>query len=100
MGRIVINHTHEDIHFAICDRIHPTTAFVLRVMGGWATACLWTESALDFKRRDFINHWTECHGNVDAMALGAVGLLPAIEARNHALHVGTGISGLLEGATK
>ena len=60
------------------EHMHATTAYVLRIMGGWQAACSWPENALEFKRRDFLGHWTECHGNVDAMALGAAGLLSAI----------------------
>lgn len=51
--------------------MHPTTAYVLRVMGGWEAACDWETRSLDFKRRDFLECWKQAHGKTDAMALGA-----------------------------
>lgn len=58
--------------------MHPTTAYVLKLMGGWKTACSWAENGMEFKRRDFITHWTDCHGNVKAMDSGADGVLVAL----------------------
>lgn len=63
------------------ERLHPTTLHVLRLMGGWHAACAWTEDSLDFKRRAFIAHWTECHGKVQAMEPGSAGLRPVIGTR-------------------
>lgn len=86
--------------------LHPTTAFVLRLMGGWQAVCRWTEDGLDFKRRDFTRLWLDSHGNVDAMALGAAGLCQAIggriegrmEGRNRAaLPAKAAVTALLEG---
>lgn len=53
--------------------LHPTTAFVVRAMGGWGQVCAWEMSALDFKRRDFLQRWKDAHGKTDLMALGADG---------------------------
>ncbi len=79
------------------ESLHPTTVFVLKVMGGWRAACSWTEESLEFRRRDFISQWTECHGNVDAMSLGAAGMRPALAARREkASPVAGGIRALLE----
>lgn len=51
--------------------LHPTTAYVVRTMGGWHTVCSWEMSGLDFKRRDFIRFWIDSHGRVNIMQLGA-----------------------------
>ena len=53
------------------DDLHPTTAYVLRSLGGWDSACLWTGKNLDFKRRDFIETWQNVHGNETLMLSGA-----------------------------
>lgn len=62
--------------------LHPTTEYVVRLLGGWQTVCLWTQAELSFKRRDFINFWIESHGRVDSMeqgaALAAANLRPAL----------------------
>jgi hypothetical protein len=50
---------------------HPTTEFVMMLMGGWETACDWRMSDLDFKRKDFIKLWMDSHGRVEYMRLGA-----------------------------
>lgn len=51
--------------------LHPTTEYVVRLLGGWQTVCLWTQSELSFKRRDFVNFWVESHGRVERMEQGA-----------------------------
>ena len=66
------------------ETLHPTTAYVLRLMGGWQAACQWPENTLDFKRRDFTALWADSHGNVDALATGALGLLAAKAAAHRA----------------
>jgi len=51
--------------------MHPTTAHVLRAMGGWASACKWETRNLDFKHRDFCEFWKQAHGKTEFLALGA-----------------------------
>ena len=51
--------------------LHPTTEYVVRLLGGWQTVCLWTQSELSFKRRDFVDFWIESHGRVEWMEQGA-----------------------------
>jgi hypothetical protein len=55
-------------------RLHPTTDYVLRLLGGWQAACMWLETELAFKRRDFVAFWTDAHGRVDLMNEGAAAL--------------------------
>lgn len=38
-------------------RLHPVTARVVKLMGGWPTVCRWGLHDLDFKRRDFCLLW-------------------------------------------
>lgn len=51
--------------------LHPTTAFVVRQLGGWAVICAWREADLSWKHKDFITAWQAAFGREDAMALGA-----------------------------
>lgn len=53
---------------------HPTTAYVLRGMGGWDAACTWPADKLDWRHKSFIDAWKLAHGNTEVMALGAKGL--------------------------
>lgn len=50
---------------------HPTTAHVLRIMGGWQAACCWETRYLDFKRKEFVELWVQSHGKAEVLALGA-----------------------------
>lgn len=52
-------------------QLHPTTAYVVRQMGGWATVCRWKEEELQWKHKDFVNRWQQCHGREEVMRLGA-----------------------------
>ena len=75
------------------DNLHPTTAHVLRVMGGWAAVCQWETRHLDFKRRDFCELWAQADGKADVLAMGA-------EATRAAITQGTGpvrVAAALEG---
>lgn len=75
------------------DNLHPTTAHVLRVMGGWAAACQWETRYLDFKRRDFCELWAQVDGKTDVLDMGA-------EATRAAITQGTGpvrVAAALEG---
>lgn len=56
------------------DDLHPTTAQVLRSMGGWDNACQWEEAKLEWRRKEFIEAWQLAHGHVDLMALGAAAI--------------------------
>jgi hypothetical protein len=60
--------------------LHPTTDYVLHCLGGWETACQWTYRELDFKRRDFLRYWTEAHGRLDILALGADAVCASVAA--------------------
>ncbi len=50
------------------ERVHPTTAQVVRLMGGFAQVALWPEASLDFKRRDFLALWKESHARPETAA--------------------------------
>lgn len=70
-----------------------TTEYVLRTMGGWRTACGWTEADLTWRHRDFIDLWTSSHGKTEVMRRGAKAVaqyrtdaaLPPAERPHHAL---------------
>lgn len=51
--------------------IHPTTAYVLRSMGGWDAACRWEIAKLEWRHREFKEAWKLAHDSVGVMALGA-----------------------------
>ena len=52
-------------------QLHPTTAFVVRQMGGWIPACRWKEEELGWKKREFCAAWRECCGREEVLARGA-----------------------------
>ena len=54
--------------------LHPTTAFVVRQLGGWSNVCRWKEEELGWKRREFTAAWREASGREDVLALGARGV--------------------------
>lgn len=54
------------------------TSHVLRLMGGWESACLWEMRYLELKRKDFIELWIESHGKADVLALGATAVRGAL----------------------
>lgn len=77
-------------------RLHPTTAYVVELLGGWFAACMWERAELDFRRRDFLAIWPTAHGKVGAMRAGAAaldalagGTAMAVDATT-ALDAGTG----------
>ncbi len=79
------------------ENLHPTTAHVLSVMGGWQAACAWETRSLDFKRRDFIDLWTQADGKADVLALGAAGVQRAIaQTRGVFVRVGMALPGGLK----
>lgn len=59
-------------------QLHPTTAYVVRLMGGWQAVCEWETKYIDVKHKDFIAHWAAAHGRVDKMMLGAAGAAKAL----------------------
>lgn len=63
--------------------LHPVTAQVVRMMGGWQCACGWSESELHFRHKDFVELWQQVQGKEEYLALGAAGIatlaLPAPE---------------------
>lgn len=79
------------------DNLHPTTAHVLSVMGGWTAACQWETRSLDFKRKDFVDLWTQANGKVEVLALGAAGVQRAIaQTRGGLVRAGMALSGGLK----
>lgn len=62
--------------------MHPTTAHVLHVMGGWQAACCWETRHLDFKRKEFVELWIQSHGKAQVLALGANAVRLSLE-RSH-----------------
>lgn len=78
----VLNEQMNKIGYYGTPDLHTTTAYVLRMLGGWDVACQWTMRELDFKRRDFIKLWVDSHGRVDVMQLGA-GAVQAALAQGH-----------------
>lgn len=59
----------------------PTTARVIRAMGGWPAVCLWETASMAFKRKDFIRLWLNYAEAGDAVELGAEGVKVAVEGR-------------------
>lgn len=51
--------------------LHPTTAAVVRLMGGWAAVCAWESRYVDLRRKDFVQLWKEAHGREEALGLGS-----------------------------
>ena len=52
-------------------KLHPTTEYVLRLLGGWQVACMWNSSELEFRRKEFVRLWMDSHGQLKVMELGA-----------------------------
>ena len=52
-------------------KLHPTTEFVVRQLGGWERVCRWKEEELSWKRREFLSAWREAAGREDVLSLGA-----------------------------
>ena len=59
----------------------PTTARVIRAMGGWPAVCMWETASMAFKRKDFIRLWLSYCEAGDAVELGAEGVKVAVEGR-------------------
>lgn len=53
----------------------PATAFVLRSMGGWETACLWSASNLEWRRKEFIAAWKQAYGKEELLELGGAAVM-------------------------
>lgn len=79
-------------------RLHPTTDYVVRLMGGWESVCCWPEKGMEFRRKEFIELWAHSHGRADKMALGAGAVAHALgeERKPAALLAGSAIGGALQ----
>lgn len=76
--------------YAPPDDMHPTTAHVVGVMGGWRAVCSWEMRYLDLKRREFCELWVQADGKTDMLALGAAGVQRAIaQTRGGFVRVGS-----------
>lgn len=80
--------------YAPPDDMHPTTAHVVGMMGGWRAVCMWETRYLDIKRREFVDLWTQADGKADVLALGAAGVQRAIaQTRGGFVRVGVALPG-------
>lgn len=78
--------------YAPPEHMHPTTAHVVSVMGGWQTVCAWETRYLDLKRREFVDLWTQADGKADVLALGAAEVQKAIaQTRGGFVRVGAAL---------
>lgn len=53
----------------------PTTAFVLRSMGGWEAACSWSSQKMEWRHKEFLELWKQAHGKEEIMELGGNAVL-------------------------
>lgn len=51
------------------------TEHAIRVMGGWDAVCNWETDKLEWKRKEFLEHWTQYAEHHDTMALPAEDIL-------------------------
>lgn len=80
--------------YAPPEDMHPTTAHVVGVMGGWRAVCGWETRYLDLKRREFVGLWTQADGKSDVLAMGAAGVQRAIaQTRGGFVRVGLALPG-------
>ena len=79
--------------------LHPTTAFVVRQMGGWTRVCRWKEEELGWKHRAFLGFWCDSSGREEVLLQGAQAVARLEEGPQSAAAV-LGRSGVLlpEGA--
>ena len=78
----------------------PTTEYVLRLLGGWAAVCQWSYKDMDFRRKEFLDLWTEAHEHTTELALGAGGVKQALAAAQPArqpIPVGTLLADFMNG---
>lgn len=68
--------------------LHPTTSYVLRLLGGWSVACQWNLREIDFRRKEFIRMWINSHDKIELMQLGAEGYQHAVKTRNNNRPIG------------
>lgn len=59
----------------------PTTARVIRAMGGWPAVCMWETASMSFKQKDFMRMWLNYAEAGDAIEQGAEGVKVAVEGR-------------------
>ena len=74
--------------------MHPTTAHVVRVMGGWEAVCHWETRSLDFKHKDFCEFWKQAHGKTKFLAMGAGATRAAIARETRPVRVGATLEGM------
>ncbi len=55
--------------------LHPTTAHVLNMFGGWSAVCNWYSDEMQWRKKEFVERWILAHGHEDLMALGAEAVL-------------------------
>lgn len=53
------------------DDLHPVTARVVRMMGGWRVACAWLEKDLNWRHKEFTELWEQVQGKEEFVAIGA-----------------------------
>lgn len=51
-------------------KMHKTTAYCVRSMGGWAQVCRWKTDDYVWRERDFLTLWVQSHDKTDAMEHG------------------------------
>lgn len=82
--------------YAEPDAMHPTTAHVVRIMGGWKTLCGWETRYLDLKRKEFMTLWVQADGKAEVLCRGAAGVQRAItQTRGGFVRVGAMLPGEL-----
>lgn len=91
----ILDKAIEDVGYYGAPKFHPTTAHVVRLMGGWGAVCNWFTKDLDFKRRDFIDLWINSHGRVEYMELGAGAVQDALQSGCDARHIGTALQSVV-----
>lgn len=64
--------------YTVPANLHPTTAYVVRVMGGWQQMCEWQTAYLGIKQREFVHTWMLANGKTEVMELGAVAVVKAL----------------------
>lgn len=79
------------------DQAHPTTDYVVRVMGGWSAIAAWETRNIDFKRHEFVELWVQADGKVGVLGMGAAGVRQAIEqAGGSFTRIGMALSGTMK----
>lgn len=99
----VLIETIDRIGYYGVPKLHPTTAYVVRLMGGWDSVCRWPEKGMEFRRKEFIELWAQSHGKADRMKLGADAMRFALGGAHHpgaqsiGVGLGEGVRALIKG---